>query len=273
LLASEGACRDLREARNEFFVVLSQLFSGKIVREDIKDAPWNVMPITLQHKVGVTPTTDPFQWSAVFAPEQQARRNHLSQNSIGNLARDCLESKDSTTAWLLSCMSELLNDYQDRVQQVESYVYMECVGIQLERHFSEKRAAALATFEKKTDITTAINVARKKKLPKLVDELQRKLDEIGNEVTQTTVREAKELHLESKQMKSDIHELAVRRLERARETSTERAVALISLWAKEEESAAAAELKSISEAIAALEKATGAEDLEAMFQGEERIEV
>ena len=267
LQASEGPCRDLREARKQFFSVLAQLFSGKIVREDLKQAPWNTLPATLQEKVGVTPTTDPFQWSAVFAPEQQARRNHLSQNSVGQLARDCLETKDSNTAWLLSCMSELLNDYQDRVQQVESYVYMECVGIQLERHFSEKRAAALAVFEKKTDITTAMNVARKKKLPKLVDELQRKLDEIGNEVSQTTVREAKELHLESKQLKSDIHDLAVRCLVRARETSTERAVALMSLWAKEEENSAATELKAIGEAIAALEKRTGEEDLETSFQG------
>jgi len=272
LLASEGPARDLREARQKFFKVLTQLFSGKVIKEDTKRPPWNVLPNTLQHKVGIAPTRDPFHWSAVFAPEQQASRNRLTQNSVGGLARECMEAKDKSTAWLLGCMSELLNDYQHRVQQIESYVYMECVGIQLERHFSEKRAAALAAFEKKTDITTAINVAHKKKLHKLVEELQRKLDEIGNEVTQTTVREAKELHLESKQLKSDIHDLAVRRLVRARETSTERAVALISLWAKEEETSAASELKAMGEAIAALEKAVGEEDLDAIVRGEERKE-
>ena len=270
LLASEAGCRDLREAREKFFATLAQLFSGKIAREDTKSPPWNMLPSTLQRKVGVAPTADPFDWSAVVCPPQQASRNRLTQNSVGGLARECVHAKDKSTDWLLSCMSELLNDYQQRVQQVESFVYMECVGIQLERHFSEKRAAALAAFEKKTDITTAINVARKKKLPKLVDELQRKLDEIGNEVTQTTVREAKELHLESKQLKSDIHDLAVRRLVRARETSTERAVALMLLWSKEEESSAALELKALGEAIAALEKQMGDEDLDVLVEGQGR---
>ena len=73
-------------------------------------------------------------------------------------------------------------------------------------------------------------------------------------------------HLKSgKQLKSDIHDLAVRRLVRARETSTERAVALMLLWAKEEESSAATELRAIGETIAALEKQIGEEDLDKDF--------
>jgi hypothetical protein len=264
---SEGSARDLRQARQAWFNEMAQVFSGKIVGEDMKSAPWNTLDSTLQRKAGVSPTADPFHWSAVFRPEVQSSRNQLTQNSVGGLARECMDVKDKNTSWLLSCMSELLNDYQERVQQVESYVYMECVGIQLERHFSERRAAALAALEKKTDITTAINVATKKKMPKLVDELQRKLDEIGSDVTQTTVRDAKELHLESKQLKADIHNLAVHRLVRARETSTERAVGLMTLWAKEEEASAAMELKALEEAIAALEKQVGDEDLDALVQG------
>jgi hypothetical protein len=267
LSANVGSSRDLRHARQAWFSEMAQVFSGKIVGEDMRGAPWSTLDSTLQRRAGVSPTADPFHWSAVFRPEVQSSRNGLTQNSVGGLARECMDVKDKNTAWLLSCMSELLNDYQERVQQIESYVYMECVGIQLERHFSERRAAALAAFEKKTDITTAINVANKKKMPKLVDELQRKLDEIGNIVTHTTVREAKELHLESKQLKSDIHDLAVHRLVRARETSTERAVGLMTLWAKEEESSAAMELKALGEAIAALEKQVGDEDLDALMQG------
>ena len=60
---------------------------------------------------------------------------------------------------------------------------------------------------------------------------------------------------------------------RARETSTERAVALMSLWAKEEEASATTELKSLTEAIAAIEKEIDVEDWDSTNRGERRVEV
>ena len=130
---------------------------------------------------------------------------------------------------------------------------MECVGVQLEKHFSQRRTEALtgefvvfarkyprdelltilsAAFEKKTDITTAINIATRKRIPGLVDELKSKLGKFGSEVTHTSVKEAKEAHLESKSIKSELHDLALRRLHRARETSTERVIELLKVWMK-----------------------------------------
>lgn len=87
-------------------------------------------------------------------------------------------------------------------------------------------------FEKKTDISTAINIATRKRIPKLVDELKAKLDRLGSDVTHTSVKEAKEAHLESKNVKTELHELALRRLLRARETSTERVIDLLKVWSK-----------------------------------------
>ncbi len=86
-------------------------------------------------------------------------------------------------------------------------------------------------WDKRTEISTAINVAAKKKIPKLVNELKIKLDNLP-QVSHTTVIRAKESHLTSKTLKSELHKLANRRLGRAQEVSTERVIAIMSLWAK-----------------------------------------
>jgi hypothetical protein len=52
------------------------------------------------------------------------------------------------------------------------------------------------------------------------------------QVSHTTVIKAKENHLASKVLKSDLQKLANRRLGRAQDVSTERVIAIVSLWAK-----------------------------------------
>ena len=56
-----------------------------------------------------------------------------------------------------------------------------------------------------------------------------------------------------KRVQSELNELAMRRLMREKERSTERVIAMIDKWAHEEESLAASELKSLGEAMKALE--------------------
>jgi len=138
---------------------------------------------------------------------------------------------------------------------------MECVGIQLEKHFSQTRASALTAFEKKTDITSAINIATRKKMPVLVKELQDKLKDLEPVVSHTTVKEAKEAHLESKLLKQELHTLAMRRLARARETSTERAIALMTVWSKEEEGYAFTEQGILEELTFLVQKSVKEDEL------------
>jgi len=90
-----------------------------------------------------------------------------------------------------------------------------------------------------------------------VKELQAKLEQLGPDVSHTLVKETKEMHLESKSLKSELHDLALRRLMRARESSTQRVVTILTLWTKEEENAATSELKALGEAMAALERSVG----------------
>jgi len=52
------------------------------------------------------------------------------------------------------------------------------------------------------------------------------------QVSHTTVIKAKENHLASKTLKTDLHKLANRRLGRAQDVATERVIGIVSLWAK-----------------------------------------
>lgn len=87
-------------------------------------------------------------------------------------------------------------------------------------------------FEKKTDITTAINIATKKRLPLLVQELQAKLAAVRPNVTHTTVKESKEIHLLSKNLKTELAVIAMRRFQRARENALEQVIGIMTEWAR-----------------------------------------
>jgi hypothetical protein len=259
----EAPQKDIQESRNEFLVAIAKLFSGSFVDDTRAGMSKRSSPsIAVLSRAGVD-TSDPFGWSSVYNPANVSSKAAFTQGRVGDLAVDYMNARDSQTEWLLSSISELLNEYNERIEVVESFVYMECVGIQLEKHFSQKRAHALAAFEKKTDITTAVNIATRKRLPGVVTELQTKLDALGPTVSHTLVKEMKEAHLESKTLKVELHDLALRGLLRAREASTERVVTLMAFWAKEEEIAATAELKGLGEAMTALERTVSNETADA----------
>ena len=228
----QGGMGDIRDIRADFMTEMKNLLSFTYV--PVNDQPAS-LPAHLMEREGID-LSDPAGW------------NSNGRGSCGNALNSYIETRDSGTEWLLESLGELLKEYSNRVEAIESFVYMECVGIQLEKHFSQARASALTAFEKKTDITSAINIATRKKMPVLVKELQDKLENLGPIVSHTTVKEAKEAHLESKALKQELHTLAMRRLARARETSTERAIALMTVWTKEEEGSAFTE-KGIAEEL------------------------
>lgn len=246
------------ETRKEFFYEVSKLFSG-VVFEAESAFPQNSMehPSLMFLSKADIKTSDPFGWSTPFvelSSQVPVMRDCGSTEAVcGSLAQSYIQRRDSQTEWLLSSISGLLNEYTQRVEVVESFVYMECAGVQLEKHFSSRRTQALSAFEKKTDVTTAINIATRKRIPKLVEELKAKLEWFGPDVSHTSVKTTKEAHLESKIVKTELHELALRRLLRARETSTERVINLLKFWMKEEESTCTSEHSALAEILGALE--------------------
>jgi len=112
----------------------------------------------------------------------------------------------------------------------------------------------LTAFEQKTDIQTAINIAQRKRLPLLVQELDAKMEAVAGGVTHTTVKESKEAHLLSKTTKGDIGDLALRRFQRTKESAMDNIVALMTLWANYEEVTTGKELKLLNKAIDEVEK-------------------
>ena len=231
----QGTTGDVRRLRRDMMLELQTLLSGAYQPTEEPGAPLNIQALVDK---GI-PCNDPMGW----------RR----QQGCGGAVLTYMDARDSGVDWLLKSFAELLKDYFHRVESVESFVYMECVGIQLEKHFSHRRAAALAAFENKTDITSAINIATRKRMPEMVKELQAKLAAVGTDVSHTTVKEAKEAHLESKTLKQELHDLSMRQLTRTRETSTERVIALMAFWSREEESSAFADMQRLKDLLQTLE--------------------
>lgn len=242
----QGGMGDVRDIRGDFMTEMKNLLSVSYVPVDDQTKH---LPTHLMEKEGID-LSDPAGWKS------------NGRGSCGNALNTYMETRDSGTEWLLEALGDLLKEYKNRVEAIESFVYMECVGIQLEKHFSQARASALTAFEKKTDITSAINIATRKKMPVLVNELQEKLRNLGPVVSHTTVKEAKEAHLESKTLKQELHALAMRRLARARETSTERAIALMTVWAKEEEGSASTEQGIVEELMLLLHESLKKDELD-----------
>ncbi len=250
----QGGFGDIRDLRHDLMAEMQTLFSGTYQPLEEPKAPLNVK-VLIENGI---PLNDPLGW----------RRK---ENACGGSATAYMDMRESGTEWLLNCLGELMKEYFLRVEGVESFVYMECVGIQLEKHFSQQRATALAAFEKKTDITSAINIATRKRMPVLVRELQAKLEAVGADVSHTTVKEAKEAHLESKTLKQELHDLSMRQLSRARETATERAIALMTLWAKEEENASNIELDSLKDFAQTVEHSVSTDELNPYLEASPRI--
>ena len=88
----------------------------------------------------------------------------------------------------------------------------------------------------------------------LVSELEAKLEAVEPKVTHTTVKESKEIHLVSKNLKADIFDLAARRFVRVRETALERVVQLMTTWAKYEEKCTSLEIKAAGNVIEEVER-------------------
>ena len=249
----------LRDTRQQFVDDITDVFSGALVSGSTPKPRSASTSMSVLSKAGIE-LEDPAGWSSSIIPASRASSKRkivpVRVNSCfvmirfmytsnvfywatqrkrrgrcGELTMQYTDLKNSATDTLLDTLSDMLENYKQRLENIESYVYMQCVGIQLEKHFSQQRSESLLAFEKKTDIAQAISIAQRKKLPMLVTELEAKMASVGN-VTHTDVKKLKEIHLVSKSLKAELSALATRRFLRLRETSTERVIGLMTVWAQ-----------------------------------------
>jgi len=201
---------------------------------------------------------DPAGWNTCVDDNNGSttvRKEVKTGGQCGALALQYATKRDSNIQVFLNKISDFLKLYDRRVELVESVVYMQCVAISIEKHFNKKRSQALAAWEKKTDITTAINIATRKKIPALVAELQAKMAALNPpNVSHTTVIETKDDHLASKALKSELKELSSRAYLRARESSVEYSIELINMWSRYEEDSSIGEIGDIARVLDEVEK-------------------
>lgn len=257
ILNSDGSV-PISRSRREFWAAISAVFSGKILSDERGGSYIGTPSTRVLSSAGID-VTDRGGW---LGHNTNSKQPSQQRRNCGEAARRYLKKRDNQANILISRVVKLLHDYERRLEGIESFVYMHCVGIQLEKHCSRARSKALSAWEKRTDISTAKNVATKKRIPKLVHELNIKLDALPN-VSHTTVLKKKEEHLTSKTLKSDLHKLANRRFGRAQEVSTERVIAVMSLWAKHEESVAMEEAEALGETVREVEHSIQCADVDA----------
>jgi len=61
------------------------------------------------------------------------------RGNCGKVTASYFKVREANVADLLSRISKKLREYVKRVEGIESFVYMHCVGIQLEKHFEKRR--------------------------------------------------------------------------------------------------------------------------------------
>jgi len=263
----------LKEMRENFIASLSVVFAGghNASRDRSSQSRSSSSPSSsILAKNGID-TDDRAGWLLAIHQSQstehqrsvQVAQNLPEARICGHFARSYIDRRDSGETVLLSRIDNLLRDYERRVEGIESFVYMHCVGIQLEKHFSKERSEAVTVWEKKTDITTAINIATRKRLPLLVKELQAKLDALPKEVSHTVAKRAKERHLVSKELKTRLHTLANLRFMRAKMSATERISTILRLWAQYEEFAASSDLEALDKTVKEIERSVTMDDIAA----------
>jgi len=215
----------ITKLRERFMTELSVVFSSKYHRlEDGADAAYQKR---IMSKIGIN-TDDTAGWL-------QAENNDREGGAGAQTGR-CGEAaiwyervRENETQQLLDSLSDILGNYEHRIESIENFVYMHCVGIQLEKHFSKQRVEALAAWDRKTNIKTAINIATRKRMTDVVEELKGKMTDFEI-VSHTSVKEAKERHLSSKVLKGELEALSFRRFELLKEDATAQVEALINLW-------------------------------------------
>lgn len=137
--ALAGNSVQISRSRREFWAAISTVFSGKVVYHEMNSNGPDVRVLAS----GGIDVTDRCGWlghsnSPGQPPVHQQRRN------CGEAARQYLKKRDNQACILLSRMVKLLQDYEHRLEGIESFVYMHCVGIQLEKHCSRARSKALS---------------------------------------------------------------------------------------------------------------------------------
>lgn len=98
-------------------------------------------------KIGVD-YHDSSGWSTLIEDNQHTLQSNCQ---CGNVALKYKDIREASTFDFINKMEEFLMDQRVRVEKMESFVHMNCVAIEMEKHFSKLRSDALGG--KRTNLT------------------------------------------------------------------------------------------------------------------------
>ena len=84
--------------------------------------------------------SDPAGWLAATEIIETGSEHQHRPGKCGELLVSYQQVRDTEVAVLLARTNQLLADYHKRLEMIESFVYMHCVGIQLEKHYRQPDA-------------------------------------------------------------------------------------------------------------------------------------
>lgn len=140
----------INRKRELFLSTLSRTLSGSpiLAGADEFQRSKSVKAAQVLEQAGVD-FSDPSGWLAASEIIETGSEHQYRPGKCGELFVAYQQVRDADIAILLARTNQLLADYHKRVEMIESFVYMHCVGIQLEKHYSKERSEALAKFEEK----------------------------------------------------------------------------------------------------------------------------
>ena len=140
LLPIQNEAGRLTKNRRDFLSDLSVVFSGSMNSKNRRKSRDLREYENILIKDGIN-VHDSFGWLSISHKE-----NHHDNNGgcCGKVASKYENVRELGTLQLIEQLEELLKDQRDRVKRMESFVFMNCVGIQIEKHYSRSRSEALA---------------------------------------------------------------------------------------------------------------------------------
>jgi hypothetical protein len=128
------------KSRKNFLSCMAPTLSG-VPEDDIPSKPRiKSLSMGVLEGAGVS-TSDRAGW---LSTDKSSNQTSKEIGNCGMAAMEYQKVQDSELAAMLSRISFLLQDYKRRVEGIQSFAYMHCVGIQIEKHYSNNRAQALA---------------------------------------------------------------------------------------------------------------------------------
>ena len=144
LISFKHESNRVTDHRQNFLSDLAVVFSGATYSKNNSPPPKYDFERTLS-EIGVN-YHDTAGWLTLIEEEDEDFNCDSTKcdGTCGDVAAKYQDIRENGTVEFIKYMNDMLDDQRDRIEKMESFVYMNCVAIEMEKHFSNVRSSALA---------------------------------------------------------------------------------------------------------------------------------